>query len=361
MTLLQHPKENLSLHAHQAAEKTLLDAYNSGNMPHAWLFTGMKGVGKATLAYRFIRFLFANGDNKKVEEQGLFGGGMLPSVDFVSLALPEEHQVVDRIKNDTLFDMRVIESPNAEGKAEITVDAVREVNAFLSQTPSEYDWRIVLIDSVDNMNRNAANALLKTLEEPPKNTILILVSHSPGRLLPTIKSRCRQLSFYPLEDEDMQSIMQESLVDVSEKERAFAMELAQGCPGVALHYCQEGMVELYEKILHLLCESRSDKVPQIYKMAERIGQEKHKDEWRNSCLILQWFLSEVVNEGLSLGREEEFFTHERALKKHYLDHYSIDQIAVMWEKVNELLAQQEGLHMSKAAVWQRICDICAVA
>ena len=184
------PRERLKLVGHGEAEQTLLSAFQSGRLPHAWLISGPRGIGKATLAYRFARFLLNGGS-----EGGLFGG---PD----DLSVPAESSVAHRVAAQAHPDLRVVERTANErtGKlrTEIVVDDVRDLSHFLRLTPSDGGWRIAIVDAADEMNRNAANALLKILEEPPDRAVLLVVSHAPGRLLPTIRSRCRKLVMKPL-------------------------------------------------------------------------------------------------------------------------------------------------------------------
>ena len=184
------PRENPSLSGHEPAEKELLSAFASGRLPHGLLITGPHGVGKATLAFRFARFLLSQGAAPSA------GGLFAPAVPS-SLALPPEHPVFRRVASsghaDLLTVERGIDPKRKRERTEIVVDDTRAIAAFLRLTPAEGGWRIVVVDTADEMNRNAANAVLKILEEPPSRALLILVSDNPGRLLPTIRSRCRRL------------------------------------------------------------------------------------------------------------------------------------------------------------------------
>ena len=176
------------------AEASFLTAFNSGKLPHAWLICGPSGIGKATLAHRITRFVLTHG-GPVAEGPGLFGDA-LPAVEPTSLATDLESPICRRIiaggHADFLHIQRSEDEKTGKLRKEITVNEVRAVGSFLSKTPAEGGWRVVVIDSADEMNANAANAVLKVLEEPPKRALLLLVSHNPGRLLPTIRSRCRR-------------------------------------------------------------------------------------------------------------------------------------------------------------------------
>src|SRR5476651_414688 len=180
------PRANPILLGHEAAERTLLDAMHFGRMHHAWLITGPEGIGKATLAFRFARRLLA----------GLGGGD--------SLALDPFHPVFRRIVAGGHADMLTIERAYDEKtkrlKRDIAVQDVRAINAFMALTPAEGGWRVAVVDGAEDLNQASANALLKILEEPPSRAVLILVCSAPGRLPPTVRSRCRHLRLSPLTD-----------------------------------------------------------------------------------------------------------------------------------------------------------------
>jgi DNA polymerase-3 subunit delta' len=183
------PRANPILLGHTEAEATILDAMRAGRMHHAWLITGPEGVGKATLAYRFARRLLAG---RAAED---------------SLALDPANTVFRRVAAGSHADLktieRVVNDKTKRMQAQIPVEKVREINGFMSLTPAEGGWRVVVVDGAEELNQASANALLKILEEPPPRAILLLVCAAPGRLLPTIRSRCRRLRLTPLADQPM--------------------------------------------------------------------------------------------------------------------------------------------------------------
>ncbi len=186
-----HPKETRTLVGQGAAEALFLDSFNSGRFHHAWLVTGVKGVGKATFAYRAAKFLLTQ------EEGGnLFG---LPD----NLDSAADHPALALIQADSHPGLSVLRRRyDPKGKKlfkVIRIDDVRALSTFFGLKSSDGGWRVVIIDTVDDMNVNAANAFLKILEEPPERTIFFLLSHTPAGLLPTIRSRCRQLPLHPLQ------------------------------------------------------------------------------------------------------------------------------------------------------------------
>lgn len=215
-----HPRETLSFVGHDAEEAALAVALTSGRMHHAWLLAGSKGLGKATLAYRFARAAL-----------GAKHLGPRP------LDADPDDVVARRIaalSHPDLFVLRRGLNDRGKPRREITVDDARDLGAFFSLAPSEGGMRVAIIDCVDDLNRNAANAILKTLEEPPARSVLLLVCHAPGAALATIRSRCRRLALRSVGDDLVRAAMgartDEALV-----------KLAKGRPGRAIALKAQGV------------------------------------------------------------------------------------------------------------------------
>lgn len=214
-----HPRETYSFVGHDAEEGALAEGLKSGRMHHAWLLAGPKGLGKATLAYRFAR--------------AALGAKRLGPRPF---DVDAEHQVSRRVSALSHPDMFVLRRGlNDRGKPrrEITVDDARELGAFFSLAPSEGGMRVAIIDAVDDLNRNAGNAILKTLEEPPSRSVLLLVCHAPGAVLATIRSRCRRLALRPLPDDQVRAAL-------GVNDQAL-VALATGRPGRAIALKAQGV------------------------------------------------------------------------------------------------------------------------
>ncbi len=213
------PRANPYLFGHADAERQMRDAALAGRLHHAWLIGGALSIGKATLAYRFARALLA----------GFPGEG---------LAVGADHPVFRRVARGTHADLAVLERSWDEKRRrtrnEIVADEVRAVGEFLALTPAEGGWRVVIMDGAEHLNRSAANALLKLLEEPPSRAILLLVSPAPGRLLPTIRSRCRTLRLTPLDDGAMTAALVALRPGITRDEAGRLVAEAGGAPGRAL-------------------------------------------------------------------------------------------------------------------------------
>lgn len=211
---------------HDDALATFMDAAHSGRLHHAWLLTGPKGVGKSLFAHRAARRLLA-------EAAG-------PVFDLPGLDVPATHPVAALVEANSHPDLMTLER-NVDDKSgaqarSITIDQVRGLQRLFSTTGSYSERRIVIIDAVDDLERGGANALLKNLEEPPTGSLFLLVSHAPGRLLPTIRSRCRMLRFQPLGDDVMTEVLRAELPEASDREIQTLVSIGEGAAGRALSF-----------------------------------------------------------------------------------------------------------------------------
>ena len=239
------PHENTELFGHAEAEQALLKAYRGRRFPHAWLIGGPLGVGKATLAFRLARFIFAFPDPGAPQVQSA-----------TSLALPPDHPVSRRVAAQGQPDLLVLErtvGDTGKLRTKILVDDVRRAVPFFGSTAGEGGWRIAIVDSVDEMNASSANALLKVLEEPPVRALLLLVSHLPGRVLPTLRSRCRALTLRELSAAGTAEAAAHALGrDPDEPDLRAAAEAAEGSTARALALLEGSTLVLRRQVLDLL-------------------------------------------------------------------------------------------------------------
>jgi DNA polymerase-3 subunit delta' len=232
-----HPREVFDLQGHEAAEAEFEAARARGRLHHAWLLTGPEGVGKATFAYRAARRLLGAPADPR---HGVLGA---------SPEHPVSRQVIGRAHPDLL----VLERVGEDGKLRknIPVDDARRLSEFFSKSPASAPHRVAIIDAADDLNVNAANALLKTLEEPPPKGVLLMVAHSPGRLLSTIRSRCRRLAFQPLSLEEAADFVR-GRAEVSEEAALRLARMAGGAPGRALALAASEAIALDDAARELL-------------------------------------------------------------------------------------------------------------
>ena len=252
------PRANPILLGHEHAEATLLEALRTGRMHHAWLITGPEGVGKATLAFRFARRLLAG----------------MPVED--SLAMPPGHPVFRRVAAGSHADLKTIERERNQKtgrmKTQIAVESVREITGFMALTPAEGGWRVVVLDGAEDMNQSSSNALLKILEEPPPRAILLLVCSAPGRLLPTIRSRCRRLRLSAVADEPMNRLLQTYLPELSTEDRGPLITMAEGSPGRAITLAQDEGLAIAAIVDRLLSELPGVPPSRGYEIADALGR-----------------------------------------------------------------------------------------
>ncbi|WP_454656948.1 DNA polymerase III subunit delta' [Bosea beijingensis] len=249
-----HPRETLALVGHSARERTFLDALASGRMHHAWLLGGPEGIGKASFAYRAARFLLAVGDPQARAARS------------ADLAMPEHDPATRRVMAQSHPDLHVlrrIQKPDGKSyTSNIPVDSIRRVIDRFGSSAAEGGWRVCIVDSAEDMERSAANALLKLLEEPPPRALFLIVAHAPGRMLPTIRSRCRLLTFDPLSEADVGEAGKLALermempFDGSALRRASG--LSEGSVRRALTYVDPETLALVEAV-----RARLDALPQI--------------------------------------------------------------------------------------------------
>ena len=217
-------------------------AWASRRLHHAWLLAGPKGIGKATFAKAAARRILA-------ETAG-------PQFQLPGIETHDDHPIVKLVEAGSHPDLRWLKRLTNEKTGNlarnISVDQIREVGEFLALTPALGDWRVVVIDTVDELEASGANALLKILEEPPANTLFFLVSNAPGRLLPTIRSRCRRLDFQKLDDDVMASILEREAPDLSAAERQKIAALSFGSAGRALAFAEYDLAKLESAALVIL-------------------------------------------------------------------------------------------------------------
>ena len=254
-----HPRERFDLLGQDVALGRAARALRAGRPPSAWLITGAPGIGKATLAYRIARYLLAYGATDAGAED---------------LSLPQDHpaarQVMAQSHPGLLVLKRAVNPKTGKLMTVLSVDEIRRLADFFGMTSGAGGWRVAIVDTADDMNDNAANALLKMLEEPPGNAMLLLLSNTPGRLLPTIRSRCQRLDLRPLDDAVLQKALARELPDSSAAERASLARLSGGSIGAALTLASGDGAVLAQEADRLIDQAKDPDLLALLALGEKL-------------------------------------------------------------------------------------------
>lgn len=304
-----HPRETKVLIGQSAAEAGFLDAYRTGRLHHGWLITGPRGVGKATLAWRIARFLLAE---EPADSAGLFGEAEPPA----SLDIPHDHPIARRVaalSEGRLFLLRrAWDEEKKRLKSQITVDEARKLKGFFGLSAADGGRRVVIVDAADEMNVSAANALLKLLEEPPANTTLLLISHQPSRLLPTIRSRCRELRLTTLPPEEMATAL-EAAGAAPEGDPAALAELAAGSVGEAVRLNNLGGIEAYADLVRLFSAMPGFDRALAIRLADACAGRGAENRLDLTVGLIETFLARLARAGAARQTPPEAAPGEAAL------------------------------------------------
>ena len=297
-----HPRDTKHLIGQDAAEASFLEAYNTGRLHHGWLIIGPRGTGKATLAYRIARFLLS----QPMDDGGMFGAPQKPT----SLETDPKHPVARRIAagaDPSLFVLRRGGAGSTEsdqkknleaGKfaKDIRVDDVRKLNGFFNFSSAEGGRRVVIVDAADEMNVQAANALLKRLEEPPENATLMLISHQPSRLLTTIRSRCRELRLSLLGESDMANALSQALPDTNLDQGALTA-LTSGSVGEAIRMTNHSGPAIYAELVGLFATMPRMDRARALRLADAAAQRGAEDKLDMLVDLIALILARLARAG----------------------------------------------------------------
>lgn len=326
------PQNNFFLMGQEEAEKVVLEAYKNNKLHNSWLISGEKGIGKVTFAYRFARFLL----NDKKGTETLNTSPDSYANKLISSASHPDLKVIERdyIKKDRDKILKAIragepmsdeEMSNLKKSAVIRIDEVRAINEFMSKKSAQDGWRIVIIDSIDDMNTEAANALLKILEEPPAKSMIMLISHNVGKLLPTIKSRCAKLVLRPLDDNVVISLLRRYRPQLTEKEITGIAKISSGSIGKALRYADCGALKVYDELQRVVFSGQNFKIEDL----------------------LDW-VDAAVKDDESFGLSQELIL--KFCSDNVVTSKNVEETALLWDDAMHIFKQCDSLNMDRKHV-----------
>ena len=327
------PRLTRILTGHAKPQADFLAALNGGRMPHAWLLTGPKGVGKASFAYLAARLVLSGGS----------ATAMSPALESDDAHLVEEGAHPD------LFVLKRDYNPKTQKfRGDIPAEAARDLRQSFNLSAGRGGWRVAIIDSIDELNRYGVNALLKLIEEPPEKCLFLVICHNPGRLLDTIRSRCRMLSFNALDESDLQSIVHGRLEGSDPNEVAASAFLAQGSAGYALMLSEEGGFDLYREMIGVLETAPQLDVEKLHGLAGRFGARAAPEQFAIFCFLLSGWLHRYVRFASTGAGFQPVFEGEEALVNRLLgDGLGVEPFVALWEKVEQDSRAVEALNLDK--------------
>jgi DNA polymerase-3 subunit delta' len=320
---VDHPRSLFTLDGVESQSEAFEQSLQRGRLHHAWLLTGPEGLGKANFAYRAARRLL----------------GAKASLAHGPLGAAPDDVVCRMIAAQSHPDLLVLERGGDGARKVIPVDEARRLPEFFSKAPALGPYRVAIIDAVDDFNANGANAVLKTLEEPSGRGVLFLISHAPGRLLPTIRSRCRTLAFRPWTDSAVSNFIRGRLQEAKDGDQISAM--AKGSPGRAVALTQTNAMELDRFAQEMVSSTVSVASPSLMSLAESFRGSEGADRF-----VL--FLNRLSNA-----------VEAKALQS---DAAAAARWAELWDRLSSLPGRVEGLNLDRAdAFWSAVTDIRALA
>ncbi len=281
------PSQCEFLLGHDEALSQLFDGYRSGRMHHAWLLSGPRGIGKASLAVMFAKFLFSNPQRDNIAR----------SFDPDTIT-PEAHRQVAQGAHPQLLHLtRPWDQKGKRFKSQLSVEEIRRTQSFYGMTAGAGGWRVTIVDSIDDMNASAANALLKILEEPPRKSLFFVLSHATGRPLATIKSRCQQLPLQPLADHHIAEILGRFKIQASDADRQKAIQLSQGSVRRTIQLLESSMMKdygIFETLMSRSATGDGNDWSAAHKIAENLSRRGQEDAFHLfEDLVTGWIGDQV--------------------------------------------------------------------
>ncbi|MFN7709840.1 MAG: DNA polymerase III subunit delta' [Holosporales bacterium] len=335
------PRANPFLFGHVKAVAQVEEALSSHQLPGGLLLQGPKGVGKATFAYHLARALLEGRQHLEASDP--------QSPVFARMAAGSH--------GDLVVAERGLNTAGDKLTRDISVASARHIVEFMHQTSLEGGWRVAIIDSVDELNRQGANTLLKILEEPPQKALLILISHMPGRLLPTLRSRCWGVNLQPLGNDEMQVALQTMLPYLTAVEREAMMTFAEGSLGRAQMLMQLGGQDFMQKAWQALGTIGKGMGRQLYDLIQSVVAKKGEQEDRFEAFaqFLSWWLARAIRQKAT--SYQSVTPEESRMMEGVLRHYPLSLWVEVWEKSQQLLREARPLSFDERQVLTHVLSL----
>lgn len=296
---LAEPSKNVDIIGHADIEQQLLSLTKENTLPHTIIFSGNKGIGKSVMAFRLARYLLANPKKDDSMGGGLFGEALPEDNPVTNLSIdpqtPTFRQVAAGAHPDLLYLQRPYDEKKDKQKDILDIETARKTLPFMRMTPSnDGGYRVAIIDDADTMNRNAQNALLKILEEPPEHAVLILVTHRIGALIPTIRSRCRTINFKNPAKDDFATLLRMENASISDAEISQLHSLSGGSPGQALGFMEDETLSILHTLMAILMDGPDIDWLQIHSLADNLSRPGQEKKLRGFENITMWFVRHLL-------------------------------------------------------------------
>lgn len=343
---LAHPRDCARFVGHVAAEETLARALRSGAMPGAWLIGGPKGLGKATLAYRFARWLL---------------DGEMPAAGLdMDLSRPVARMVSAQAHPGLIVLKRPFDDKGERLRKAIPIDEVRKIRSHFGLSGQARGYRVCIVDTADALSEEAANALLKTIEEPPPRAVFLILANAPMRLLPTIRSRCRRLTLKPLSAAEMDAVLEPGADMLSDGDRQLVAALSGGVPGRALALARGEGLSLYRETIALLADLPKVDFAGLHDFAGRLGAAKSEQSYALARELFAGLIGRLVRfearqtHPFAVPGEDKVLARlaQRAGLERWLDAW--DKIRVLEARADALALDRKQVVLSKFTALTRV-------